>query len=262
MREKLSAYEKRFGQLLDMELDDQQKQMTHRFRGNPMDLQRSGLALFDLNATKAGTMMGHALIRLFRSDKPHEHLPYHQFRTGDMVLLSNAREKQCYEGYIFEHGKSSLTILRHDLPKELESNLWRVDQSGNRIAHDRCKEAVRLFSDPRGSDYCYMRNLILSIIKDDPETYANMPPPEPLASAFQNAKKSILKDWSLNETQQEIVIKTLKRRLTLIQGPPGTGKTHTAVHLVRSMIALLSMNAKNQSIKIACVGDSNAAVGK
>ena len=67
-----------------------------------------------------------------------------------------------------------------------------------------------------------------------------------------------VKNYLLNESQQEAIISSLSKRLTIIQGPPGTGKTSTCVEIVLEWLRLHPYELLMS--KILVTAESNCAV--
>ena len=65
-------------------------------------------------------------------------------------------------------------------------------------------------------------------------------------------------NYLLNESQQQAIISSLSRRLTIIQGPPGTGKTSTCVEIVLEWLRLNPYGLMMS--KLLVTAESNCAV--
>jgi hypothetical protein len=157
-------YHSKFTQLLEFELKENTDAIKQRLSMNRVELQRLGLALFDLVGSQSGMLFGNYLIRLTHAanakntnEDTRIELPHHNFRPNDLVLLSNLKDEGFVEGIVSERAKWYIVVIVNDLPRDLTNQRWRVDRSGNRIAHDRCMEALRLFTDPQGPQYCPLR---------------------------------------------------------------------------------------------------------
>ena len=238
-----------FTTLIGIELEDELSQVEQRWKQwTKQKMLSAGLALFDLVGRTSGRFFGDPIL-VFES-RGGGSLPFHRFGHGDMVIISRARPwgEKVIEGVVLDRNNSRIRIVAKDKPGDLRKGGWRLDKGANRVAHDRMHEALISFHSTEGDGGTVLRDLLLCQ-PHDLVSSAQMPP----GIHGQKIRPLNLKGMMLDESQQLAIETAVSQRLTMIQGPPGTGKTHTAVHLLRSLIDM------GRGPILACA-ESNVAV--
>ena len=238
-----------FTTLIGIELEDELSQVEQRWKHwTKQKMLSAGLALFDLVGRTSGRFFGDPIL-VFES-RGGGSLPFHRFGHGDMVIISRARPwgEKVIEGVVLDRNNSRIRIVAKDKPGDLRKGGWRLDKGANRVAHDRMHEALISFHSTEGDGGTVLRDLLLCQ-PHDLVSSAQMPP----GIHGQKIRPLNLKGMMLDESQQLAIETAVGQRLTMIQGPPGTGKTHTAVHLLRSLIDM------GRGPILACA-ESNVAV--
>ena len=238
-----------FTTLIGIELEDELSQVEQRWKHwTKQKMLSAGLALFDLVGRTSGRFFGDPIL-VFES-RGGGSLPFHRFGHGDMVIISRARPwgEKVIEGVVLDRNNSRIRIVTKDKPGDLRKGGWRLDKGANRVAHDRMHEALISFHSTEGDGGTVLRDLLLCQ-PHDLVSSAQMPP----GIHGQKIRPLNLKGMMLDESQQLAIETAVSQRLTMIQGPPGTGKTHTAVHLLRSLIDM------GRGPILACA-ESNVAV--
>ena len=208
----------------------------------------AGLALFDLAGRSSGQFFGEPIL-VFEL-RGGGSLPFHRFGHGDMVIISRARPwgEKVIEGVVLDRNNSRIRVVTKDKPSDLRKGGWRLDRGANRVAHDRMHDALISFHSTEGDGGTVLRDLLLCQ-PHDLAASAQRPP----EIHGQKIRPLNLSGMLLDESQSEAIKTAVSQRLTIIQGPPGTGKTHTAVHLLRSLIDM------GRGPILACA-ESNVAV--
>ena len=238
-----------FTTLIGIELEDELSQVEQRWKHwTKQKMLSAGLALFDLVGRTSGRFFGDPIL-VFES-RGGGSLPFHRFGHGDMVIISRARPwgEKVIEGVVLDRNNSRIRIVAKDKPGDLRKGGWRLDKGANRVAHDRMHEALISFHSTEGDGGTVLRDLLLCQ-PHDLVSSAQRPP----GIHGQKIRPLNLKGMMLDESQQLAIETAVSQRLTMIQGPPGTGKTHTAVHLLRSLIDM------GRGPILACA-ESNVAV--
>lgn len=238
-----------FTNLIGIELEDELNQVQERWKNwSKQKMIGAGLALFDLVGRTSGRFFGEPILVFeARGGGP---MPFHRFGHGDMVIISRARPwgEKVIEGVVLDRSNSRIRIVTKDKPSDLRKGGWRLDRGANRVAHDRMHDALISFHSTEGDGGTVLRDLLLCQPHDVVES-AQMSP----AIHGQKLRPLNLSGMMLDESQTKAIETAVGQRLTMIQGPPGTGKTHTAVHLLRSMIDM------GRGPILACA-ESNVAV--
>lgn len=238
-----------FTNLIGIELEDELNQVQDRWTSwSKTKMVGAGLALFDLAGRSSGRFFGEPIL-VFEL-RGGGALPFHRFGHGDMVIISRARPwgEKVIEGVVLDRNNSRIRIVTKDKPSDLRKGGWRLDRGANRVAHDRMHDALISFHSTEGDGGTVLRDLLLCQ-PHDLAASAQRPP----EIRGQKIRPLNLSGMLLDESQSEAIKTAVSQRLTIIQGPPGTGKTHTAVHLLRSLIDM------GRGPILACA-ESNVAV--
>ena len=238
-----------FTNLIGIELEDELNQVQDRWTSwSKTKMVGAGLALFDLAGRSSGRFFGEPIL-VFEL-RGGGALPFHRFGHGDMVIISRARPwgEKVIEGVVLDRNNSRIRVVTKDKPSDLRKGGWRLDRGANRVAHDRMHDALISFHATEGDGGTVLRDLLLCQ-PHDLAASAQRPP----EIRGQKIRPLNLSGMLLDESQSEAIKTAVSQRLTIIQGPPGTGKTHTAVHLLRSLIDM------GRGPILACA-ESNVAV--
>ena len=238
-----------FTELIGIELEDELNQVQDRWTSwSKTKMVGAGLALFDLAGRSSGRFFGEPIL-VFEL-RGGGALPFHRFGHGDMVIISRARPwgEKVIEGVVLDRNNSRIRVVTKDKPSDLRKGGWRLDRGANRVAHDRMHDALISFHSTEGDGGTVLRDLLLCQ-PHDLAASAQRPP----EIRGQKIRPLNLSGMLLDESQSEAIKTAVSQRLTIIQGPPGTGKTHTAVHLLRSLIDM------GRGPILACA-ESNVAV--
>jgi regulator of nonsense transcripts 1 len=238
-----------FTNLIGIELEDELNQVQERWKNwSKQKMVGAGLALFDLVGRTSGRFFGEPIL-VFES-RGGGSLPFHRFGHGDMVIISRARPwgEKVIEGVVLDRNNRRIRIVTKDKPSDLRKGGWRLDRGANRVAHDRMHEALVSFHSTEGDGGTVLRDLLLCQ-PHDLAASAQRPP----EIHGQKIRPLNLSGMLLDESQSDAIETAVGQRLTMIQGPPGTGKTHTAVHLLKSLIEM------GRGPILACA-ESNVAV--
>ncbi len=238
-----------FTNLIGIELEDELNQVQERWKNwSKQKMVSAGLALFDLVGRTSGRFFGEPIL-VFES-RGGGSLPFHRFGHGDMVIISRARPwgEKVVEGVVLDRTNRRIRIVTKEKPSDLRKGGWRLDRGANRVAHDRMHEALVSFHSTEGDGGTVLRDLLLCQ-PHDLAASAQRPP----EIRGQKTRPLNLSGMLLDESQSDAIETAVSQRLTMIQGPPGTGKTHTAVHLLKSLIEM------GRGPILACA-ESNVAV--
>ncbi|GIL65861.1 hypothetical protein Vafri_19510, partial [Volvox africanus] len=150
VRRAVDAYVARFAPLVQMELEEERRQVEERLRVWPMGRLRSeGLVLTDVRAVRRGSYLGKAIVRLTAADGGE--LPFHRFTSGTLVTLCrvNPLSERTTEGLVLDRGRWEVRLVMDSLPPGLTEGLWRLDKGVNIVTYQRMAQAMQaLYKDP------------------------------------------------------------------------------------------------------------------
>ncbi|KAF2026561.1 RdRP-domain-containing protein [Setomelanomma holmii] len=155
-------------------------------------------------------------------------------RVGDhvRVAVTNAPQNDpvakpfSMDGLVLSTESGSITLrCLHDPPAYLTQCAWNITQCGSFITSKTSFDAVTIFHTEREA-CCKIYASLVGF---------------PVAEQIQlpSVELPAIRDTTLNASQNDALVATMKHSLTLIWGPPGTGKTHTIItilcHLLRRL---------------------------
>ncbi|KAG2481971.1 hypothetical protein HYH03_019078 [Edaphochlamys debaryana] len=151
VRRGVDAYVGRFAPLVQMELEEERRQVEARLRSWPLPRLRSeGLVLTDLRGAVRGSYLGKAVVRLTAADGGE--LPYHRFTSGALVTLcrrSPLPPERPTEALVLDRGRGEVRLVADCPPRDLGEGLWRLDKGADITAYKRMAAALRaLYKDP------------------------------------------------------------------------------------------------------------------
>ncbi|KAH6203534.1 RNA-directed RNA polymerase [Parastagonospora nodorum] len=155
-------------------------------------------------------------------------------KGGDHVRLSvtNAPQNDAFTKLfsmdalvlIVESGTVTFKCL-HDPPSFLAQCAWTVTHCGSFVTSKTAFDAVTCFYTEREL-CCDIYGLLLGLPAADEAA------PSPI-------KLPVVRDATLNATQNEALTAAMNHSLTFIWGPPGTGKTHTVIVILSQLLKQL-----------------------
>lgn len=207
---------------LEMEGQAERQRLSERRRiQSTAAAERSGETLLDLVIrTHTTGLGGRYLITLSKRHSP-DRLPWHRFRTGSPVTLSEtgSGDGDTVQGVVSGRRSDSIEIAVDDWPA---GDRFRLDLSPDEVTRQRQSLALRTAKAATGR-FRQLRDVLLG--EREPtfqsRTFSGSPSAE----------------W-MNQVQQEAVLFALSADdLAIIHGPPGTGKTTTVVEIIRQLVA-------------------------
>ena len=252
-REREMRYAKWLGGLLSQEREEEERRAVERMEHwSTSKLARSGLALLGVSARKRRSQFyGRPVIRLSVSGD----LPFHEFRLGDLVVLSNDfhRTKKT-EGAILEKTTRYVDVaLSSPAPRDL-SRKWRLDKYYGASSYERMEAAVGALANGDNDKISMeLRRIIVRSFffhngdesdSSDWHHLAKTPTAglckvAPSESRVKGALEEVCRSRvHLDATQKRAAVEALRSRVALIQGPPGTGKTRVAAAVVVAALVL------------------------
>lgn len=228
---------------------------------------------------------------------PSAQLPYHRFKPGESILISNFEGQQgvtTFTGTMLEVKKTHvLAVLDLAQTSELKKFIkeqgkapsFRLDKQALEATTTRQLQALDSVSQFRsirqaivmGLDERSIQDLqaqftgelqVKLILTGSGSNIADLAKSTPVwatggsrpaaGQAWRNAAGAYIRSFeTLNRSQQEAVAKAILRRFTLWQGPPGTGKTRTLLAFIEVMV---NSRPVNPFTPILACADTNAAV--
>ncbi|KAL0035694.1 hypothetical protein WJX79_008965 [Trebouxia sp. C0005] len=228
---------------------------------------------------------------------PPAELPYHRFKSGESILISNFKGQEdvtTFTGTMLEVKKTHVLVV---LDLQQTADLTSFMQEQSKVPSFRLdKQALeatttrQLQALDKVSKFCSIRQaattgiapgslqdlklrftgelhvkLILTGSGSNIADLAKSPPiwatggSRPAAGqAWRNEVGAYIRSFeTLNRSQQEAVAKAILRRFTLWQGPPGTGKTRTLLAFIEVMV---NSRPVHPFTPILACADTNAAV--
>ncbi|GLC67816.1 hypothetical protein PLESTF_000610500 [Pleodorina starrii] len=150
VRRAVDSYVARFAPLVQMELDEERRQVEERLRVWPLPRLRSeGLVLVGLRATRRGSYLGKAIVRLTAEEGGE--LPFHRFTSGTLVTLcrTNPLTERSSEGLVLDRSRWEVRLVMEQPPRGLNEGMWRLDKGVNITTYQRMAQAMQaLYKDP------------------------------------------------------------------------------------------------------------------
>ncbi|DBB05155.1 TPA: hypothetical protein ACH3X3_010403 [Trebouxia sp. C0006] len=228
---------------------------------------------------------------------PSAELPYHRFKAGESILISNSKGQEgmtSFTGTMLEVKKTHVLVVldlqrNADLQKFMKEQgkapSFRLDKQALEATTTRQLQALDKVNQFRSIRQAIMTGngarslpdlkaqfmgelhvkLILTGLGSNLADRAKSPPiwatggsrPD-AGQAWRNEAGAYIRSFqTLNRSQQEAVAKAVLRTFTLWQGPPGTGKTRTLLAFIEVMV---NSRPVNPFTPILACADTNAAV--
>ncbi|KAG2444932.1 hypothetical protein HXX76_001668 [Chlamydomonas incerta] len=149
-RRAVDGYVARFAPLVQMELDEERRQVEERLRQWPLGrLRGEGLALTELRGARRGAYLGKAVLRMTAADGGE--LPFHRFTSGTLVTLCRRHplQERCVEALVLDRGRGEVRLVADRVPGDLADGLWRLDRGANITSYQRMAQALQaLYKQP------------------------------------------------------------------------------------------------------------------
>ncbi|KAF9697067.1 hypothetical protein EKO04_005137 [Ascochyta lentis] len=155
-------------------------------------------------------------------------------KAGDHVRLTATKSPQndpfaklfSMDALIMSVGPGTITLMcLHDPPPYIAHCAWDVTTCGSFVTSKTLFDAVSIFYTAREA-CCRIYAHLLGL-------------PDADQIELQNVKLPVVRDPSLNSSQNDALAAAMRHSLTLIWGPPGTGKTHTIIIILRHLLRYL-----------------------
>jgi hypothetical protein len=218
---------KRLLELLELERVAEKQENLRELQRFPLSTREAlgktvtGLLIDDISTGLGGMPM----VRLSRSPKGEELVPFHAMSAGDNALLTfpSGSEPASCEGTLYKVDEYNAVIaLSGPEPARLARGACQLDLLGSDATYRRMKKALATAGDARKNRTAVLREVFLG------ETHAE----------HHRAPKIRLFNESLNEFQRQAVSRCLGAAdAAIIHGPPGTGKTTVLVEIIRQAVA-------------------------
>ncbi len=233
-REKIQAYVREYGRLLDIERDAEKAAALEEIRRlSGRERERFGRALLDLEGRGAGRLFDLWLVRFGRSRPIRT-----EMAGGDVVLVSRGDPlKSDLQATVVRVGRQYVeAAFTQAPPKWVRRRGVRLDLFVNDVTFKRMAANLEAMAALEGPP-ARLRDIVLGLRAPEP--------PEP--AAFEPLHPG------LDRSQKEAVSLALgSRDIFLIHGPPGTGKTTT--------VAETAVQFVRRGSRVLACADSNVAV--
>ncbi|GMH33318.1 hypothetical protein BSKO_01152 [Bryopsis sp. KO-2023] len=261
----LDAHHIAFSKAINLELQEEMDEMQTRMTTWDRDrFEKTGLALFDLEASSDGLLFRDMVIRL--SSCRQKFLPFHTFSSGDSVYLSKRKPgESSLEALVVDYSSRWIRVaLPAVMGVDVPGDGWRLDLCAKTITYRRCMEALTEFKNrcPEDGGIGTFRRTLAGVIQRNSslEKTAALAPRWMRGPAGQANLKAALRETredlkNVNASQRTAIQRALQSTICLWQGPPGTGKTYTLCSFIS--VAVRHMAPGSQ---ILVTASSNVAV--
>lgn len=206
---------------LAMEGEAERERMAARRRTqSTAAAERSGETLLDLVIRSQTTGLGGRYLITFAKRRSPDQLPWHRFKVGSPVLLTDQGEDgDSVQGVVSGRRSDSIEVAVDDWPA---GERFRLDLAPDEITRKRQAAALEI-ADKASGRLRQLKDLLL--FEREPAFHPNVRIPEPIPA-------------QLNASQHEAIRHALAANdLAIIHGPPGTGKTTTVVEVIRQLVS-------------------------
>ncbi|KAI9781046.1 MAG: hypothetical protein M1835_004368 [Candelina submexicana] len=229
-------------------------------QSSPASLQRSGVAILNLNIASQRTGLGGKTVVNLELDPAvgSGYLPEHGIRSGDIVSVqeqpagsSKKKEKndlksKGVEGVVVKVASSHVAIALNKEDDEPPSGKLWVIKLADDVTYKRMTQIMTKLQKMSESEYTTFIRIVFGLSSPTPVLYD-------LDSSEYTMKDLKFIDLSLNESQKDAIkFAVASREVALIHGPPGTGKTYTLIELILQLL--------KQKLRILVCGPSNISV--
>ncbi|KAJ3337221.1 hypothetical protein HDU93_001411, partial [Gonapodya sp. JEL0774] len=206
----------------------------------PLDLQRKGLALCNLQVTGMRSGLGGQTIVDYEPlSGTTTTLPPHKFQVGDIASAEEysgktpsakkggqkdgssapTQSQKRASGVVYRISETRISLVfKEDPPVDFDK--WLITRTANATTYDRIVDALKHLR-TRSQDRSTLLEVLFGRYRPEFRSTGNLVPPP-----------------ALNEPQVAALHQALSTdSIALIHGPPGTGKTHTVVEIVKGLVA-------------------------
>jgi hypothetical protein len=177
-----------------------------------MDGQKDGYAvgkcLLRVDSALSGLLKVGDHVR-FTAFNPPQNAPIAKPFSMDALVLSA------------ESGEATFRCLHHP-PSYVNQCAWSVVNCGSFVTSKTSFDAVTAFYTEREAG-CKLYGMLLGL-------------PDTKQMKYSVVELPVTPDSSLNKSQNDALVASMKKSLTFIWGPPGTGKTHTIVAIMTQLL--------------------------